>query len=121
MSRLKFNVLAGIVIAALAGLASIPGCTTKSNLPPTAVQTEPSPALAAPTNLVLRPGPNDPQIAYVTARLLEEFHYSQQLIDKGVSGKFFDAYVEELDPRHENFLQSDLVEFTFYRTNLDSF
>ncbi|MFZ0828398.1 MAG: carboxy terminal-processing peptidase [Verrucomicrobiia bacterium] len=121
MSRLKMNVLAGVAIAALAGLAGIPGCTTRSISPPVAVQTGPTPAPAAPTNQVLRPGPNDPQIAYVTARLLEEFHYSQQLVDKDVSVKFFDAYVEELDPRHENFLQSDLAEFAFYRTNLDAF
>jgi len=121
MSRLKINVLACVAIASLAGLAGIPGCTTKTGSPPTAVRTHLSPEPAAPTNLVLRPGPNDPQIAYVTARLLEEFHYSQQLVDKDLSPKFFDAYVEELDPRHENFLQSDLVEFAFYRTNLDTF
>jgi carboxyl-terminal processing protease len=121
MSRLKINVLACVAIAALAGLGGIPGCTTKTGSPPAAVRTNLSPAPAVPTNLVLRPGPNDPQIAYVTARLLEEFHYSQQLLDTNVSARFFDAYVEELDPRHENFLQSDLAEFASYRTNLDAF
>ena len=115
------NGLACVVITALAGLAGIPGCTTKTALPPTAVRTSLAPAPAAPTNLVLRPGPNDPQIAYITARLLEEFHYSQQLLDTNVSGKFFDGYVDTLDPRHEHFLQSDLAEFAFYRTNLDAF
>jgi carboxyl-terminal processing protease len=66
----------------------------------------------------LKPGPNDPRIAYVTARLLEEYHYSQQPLDMAMSEKFFDGYFETLDPRHENFLQSDLNDFGNYRTNL---
>jgi len=69
----------------------------------------------------LLPGPNDGRIAYMTARLLEEFHYSQQPLDMEMSKKFFDGYVEALDPRRENFLQSDLAEFAHYRTNLDAF
>ena len=56
----------------------------------------------------------------MTARLLEEFHYSQQLLDTGISEKFFDGYLEILDPRRENFLQSDIAEFAHYRTNLDT-
>ena len=80
-----------------------------------------APAPAASTNLPLAPGPNDARIAYLTARLLEEFHYSQQLMDKDVSVRFFDGYLDGLDPRHENFLQSDLAEFASCRTNLDTF
>jgi carboxyl-terminal processing protease len=71
----------------------------------------------APTRL--SPGPNDARIAYVTARLLEEFHYSQQPLDTEMSEKFFDGYLETLDPRRENFLQSDIDEFAHFRTNLD--
>ena len=66
------------------------------------------------------PGPNDGRIAYVTARLLEEYHYSQQPFDTEMSEKFFDGYLETLDPRRENFLQSDIDEFAHYRTNLDT-
>ena len=119
MSRFKLNILAGAVIAGLAGMIGMPGCTINKSSPPPAVQAELPPAPA--TNLVLQPGPNDPQIAYVTGRLLEEFHYSQQLLDKKVSARFFNTYVDELDPRHENFLQGDLAEFAFYRTNLDTY
>ena len=36
-----------------------------------------------------------------------------------ISTKFFDGYIDSLDSRHENFLQSDLAEFAPYRTNLD--
>src|SRR5665213_425615 len=68
----------------------------------------------------LAPGPNDGRIAYVTARLMEEYHYSQQPLDMEMSKKFFDGYLKTLDPRHENFLQSDLAEFSHWRTNLDT-
>src|SRR5882724_12921740 len=65
----------------------------------------PVPATAPKT---LSPGPNDGRIAYVTARLLEEFHYSQQPLDTEMSEKFLDGYLASLDPRRENFLQSDI-------------
>jgi len=68
----------------------------------------------------LSPGPNDGRIAYVTARLLDNYHYSQQPFDTEMSEKFFDGYLETLDPRRENFLQPDIDEFTHYRTNLDA-
>lgn len=67
----------------------------------------------------VEPGPNDEKIAYVTARLLEDFHYSQQQFDRSISEKFFDEYLATLDPRRENFLQSDIDQFARYRTNLD--
>ncbi|HEX3856132.1 MAG TPA: carboxy terminal-processing peptidase [Verrucomicrobiae bacterium] len=67
----------------------------------------------------LSPGPNDPRIAYVTAGLLENYHYSQQPLDAEMSEKFFDGYIETLDPRRENFLQSDIDGFSHWRTNLD--
>ncbi len=68
----------------------------------------------------LAPGPNDGRIAYVTARLLEEYHYSQQPLDKEMSEKFFDGYLDSLDPQHLYFLKSDIAEFSPYRTNLDT-
>jgi len=77
------------------------------------------PATAGPTSAGLKPGPNDPRIAYVTARLLEGYHYLQRPLDRDLSIKFFDGYIDSLDPRHENFLQSDLDEFASIRTNLD--
>ncbi|HTY86985.1 MAG TPA: carboxy terminal-processing peptidase, partial [Candidatus Acidoferrum sp.] len=122
MNRLRINVLAGAAFAALAVLAIIAGCTSKMVLPARAPAALSAPTLPPElaTNLspALKPGPNDARIAYVTARLLENFHYSQQPFDTEISEKFFDAYLDSLDPRHENFLQSDLDEFAPYRTNL---
>lgn len=81
-------------------------------------------AAAAPesTNASTRltPGPNDGRIAYITARLLEEYQYSQQPLDKAMSAKFFDGYVDSLDPQHLYFLKSDIEEFAHFRTNLDT-
>ena len=76
-----------------------------------------------PTNAPasLMPGPSDGRIAYVTARLLENFHYSRQPLDAGMSQKFFDGYLAMLDPRRENFLQSDVDEFAHFRTNLNAY
>jgi carboxyl-terminal processing protease len=65
------------------------------------------------------PGPNDGRIAYVTARLLDNYHYSQLPFDEDMSAKFFDGYLEMLDPRRENFLQPDIDSFAHWRTNLD--
>jgi len=75
----------------------------------------------AATNSLPRvsPGPNDGRIAYVTARLLDNYHYSQLPFDAEMSAKFFDGYLEILDPRRENFLQSDVDSFAHWRTNLD--
>ena len=102
------KLLPAIAIIAL-GLAVWIGCQTANT----------APALAAAPANGLAPGPNDPRITYWTARLLQEFHYLQRPLDLELSGKFFDGYVDSLDPRHENFLQSDLAEFSAYRTNLD--
>lgn len=67
----------------------------------------------------LQPGAGAARIAYFTAWWLENYHYSQHPLDTEMSEKFFDEYVDMLDVRHENFLQSDLEEFSSYRTNLD--
>jgi carboxyl-terminal processing protease len=98
------------MFAVFAGLAIWAGCETakQATLPP-----------LSGLDTRLKPGPNDPRIAYVAARLLEEFHYLQRPLDKDLSAKFYDGYIDSLDPRHENFLQSDLAEFAHFRTNLD--
>jgi carboxyl-terminal processing protease len=96
------------VLAVAAGLALWAGCQTAKTPP------------APPLTTSLKPGPNDPRIAFWTARLLEEYHYRQRPLDRELSEKFFDGYINSLDPRHENFLQSDLDEFSSFRTNLDT-
>lgn len=67
----------------------------------------------------LQPGADDGRIAFVTAQLLEQVHYTHRHFDDSVSSQFLDRYIETLDPQHLHFLQSDLVQFERYRTNLD--
>ena len=112
MRHLKLKNLGIIAFAAGCCFLIAAGCVTTRKAPP------PPPPAQMPSRL--QPGPNDGHIAYWTARILEDYHYSQQPLDTEMSKKFFDDYVETLDSRHENFLQSDLAEFGHYRTNLDT-
>ena len=50
---------------------------------------------------------------------LERGHYLQQRFDDEVSSKFFDKYLDALDPAHLILLQSDVAEFEKWRTHLD--
>jgi len=68
----------------------------------------------------LAPGLGDPEIGYVTARLLEQNHFLQHPFDDSISEKFFERYIETLDPQKLHFTQQDLDEFATYRTNLDN-
>jgi carboxyl-terminal processing protease len=100
------------LIALLCGLV-VTGClTAQKNSAPTAASIQSAAGLS--------PGPNDGRIAYVAARLMEEYHYSQHPLDAEMSERIFDGYLDSLDPRHENFLQSDLAGFAHYRTNLNT-
>jgi carboxyl-terminal processing protease len=113
MSRLKITYCATIAFAVALCVFLAASCAAPKNAPPTA---------AAPGALTpLVPGPNDTRIAYRTAQFLENLQYSLQPLDKAMSEKFFDGYLGSLDPRRENFLQSDIDEFAPYRTNLDTF
>ena len=60
----------------------------------------------------------DGQIAFFMAAMLERYHYLQMRLGSELSPKFFDRYVETLDPQRLYLLQSDLAEFDVYRTNL---
>ena len=87
-----------------------------------AAQTKSAPAAPAAGNAntnSLSPGPNDARIAFIVAQLMEDYQYSQHQFDRSISEKFFDEYLATLDPRRENFLQSDVDQFSHYRTNLD--
>jgi carboxyl-terminal processing protease len=64
------------------------------------------------------PGPIDGQIAFLTARMLERYHYLRQPFNATVSSKFLDRYIELYDPMHLHFTQGDLADFEKYRTNL---
>lgn len=58
-------------------------------------------------------------IARVTAKLLEQSHFSRMPLDDGVSQKFLNRYLDTLDGLHLYFLQSDMEEFSKFQFVLD--
>ncbi|MGH8300473.1 MAG: carboxy terminal-processing peptidase, partial [Steroidobacteraceae bacterium] len=73
---------------------------------------------------VLPPGalaPTDDQraIARKIGRILEETHYSREVIDDGFSRQVFQRYLQFLDPEHSYFLASDVQEFSVYKDGFD--
>ena len=107
----RISLLLVVVIAAFAIWA---GCQT-------AKSSDPVPAPGTTTWAEkFKSDPNNPRIAYATAMLLGQYQYLQRPMDTEMSERLFDGYLNSLDPRHENFLQSDLNEFNVYRTNLDN-
>ena len=121
MGYLKTKWCTTVLWAAAAGWFIAVGCVAakdKASPAPASAPASPSPEAASPG---LEPGANDGRIAYFTAGLMENFQYSRLPLDTELSKKFYDGYLDSLDPRHENFLQSDLDEFAHYRTNLDEY
>ena len=105
----RISLLVVVVIAAFAIWA---GCQT-------AKSSDPAPATATWAQK-FKSDPNNPRIAYATAMLLGQYQYLQRPLDTELSERFFDGYINSIDSRHENFLQSDMDEFNIYRTNLDN-
>src|SRR6202012_5177248 len=44
----------------------------------------------------------------------------QHPFDTEISKRFYESYLDDYDPEHLYFLQSDLDDFSHYRTNLDT-
>ena len=73
----------------------------------------------SPAQMLASTDPTDAHIAETTADVLQTLHYSQHPFDQEIAGKFLDRYLDMLDYFHLYFLQSDIDEFSAYRTNLD--
>ncbi len=83
-------------------------------------------ALRAPARAasILPPGalaPTDDQraIARKIGRILEETHYSREVMDDAFSRQVFQRYLEFLDPEHCYFLASDVQQFSAYQDKFD--
>jgi carboxyl-terminal processing protease len=59
------------------------------------------------------------EVAKLVGMTLQTEHYSKEQIDDEVSGDWFDNYLDTLDYSRIYFLQSDIEEFSKYRTVLD--
>ncbi len=79
---------------------------------------EPVPAGAVPAGAPA-PGPNDRQITLAVRSYLEREHFLRRPIDDEVAQRWFDIFIETLDPMKVYFLQSDIDAFSQKRPLLD--
>lgn len=63
-------------------------------------------------------GPYDADVTRLTARVLENMHYSRHPLDQEYGRRFYDRYLDILDPQHFHFTQEDLKEFEPYENRL---
>lgn len=66
-----------------------------------------------------QPGTNDRHIAVAVRRHLEREHFLRQPIDDAIARRWFDTFLEALDPMKVYFLQSDVDAFAARRDQLD--
>ncbi len=68
----------------------------------------------------LQPTRAQQEASLYVARSLSLNHYRKQHIDKSLSEKVYDNYIDSLDPSRIYFLSSDIADFEIYRFRLDS-
>jgi carboxyl-terminal processing protease len=83
--------------------------------PPTAV----AGVAAATAPAAAKPGPNDRQITLAVRSYLEREHFTRRPIDDEIARRWFDIFLESLDPMKVYFLQSDIDAFLQRRDTLD--
>jgi carboxyl-terminal processing protease len=75
--------------------------------------------LAADAPGVLQATDRQRQVARMTTRFVERFHYGRQTIDDRMSEQILDNYLQALDGNRQYFLESDIAYFSRYRHSLD--
>ncbi|MCL4772252.1 MAG: hypothetical protein KJZ76_18215, partial [Burkholderiaceae bacterium] len=75
------------------------------------------PAVDAPG--VLQATDRQRQVARMTTRFVERFHYGRQTIDDRMSEQILNNYLQALDGNRQYFLESDIAYFSRYRHSLD--
>lgn len=63
--------------------------------------------------------PKDKVLLTILKYVLVQGHYESQQIDDAFSIKVYDEFLERLDPSKRYFLQSDIDEFSVFRTKID--
>lgn len=63
--------------------------------------------------------PKDKVLLTILKYVLIQGHYEPQQIDDAFSVKVYDEFLERLDPSKRYFLQSDIDEFSAYKTKID--
>ncbi len=68
---------------------------------------------------IKNPDPKDKVLLTILKYVLVQGHYHPQQIDDAFSIKVYDEFLERMDPSKRYFLQSDIDEFSVYRTKID--
>lgn len=84
-----------------------------------AAQPAPPVAAEATSTGAPAPGPNDRQITLAVRSYLEREHFLRRPIDDEIAHRWFDIFLESLDPMKIYFLQSDIETFRQKRDLLD--
>lgn len=105
-----FATLLGATLSGLwLAFACWPGASAAANAPPK--------ANAVPG--VLEATDRQRQVARMTTKFVERFHYARQPIDDRMSEQVLKNYLEALDGNRQYFLEPDIVYFSRYRHTID--
>ncbi|MEQ1571461.1 MAG: carboxy terminal-processing peptidase [Myxococcota bacterium] len=100
---------------ALAGVAAVSLAAKPTG--PSVVVAEPSGAQSPPGAMSV--APYQKEVAALVADMIEKHHYLKVPIDDRVSEAWLDLFIDNLDWSRTIFLQSDIDEFSKFRTVLD--
>ncbi|WP_372793646.1 carboxy terminal-processing peptidase, partial [Lutibacter sp.] len=75
--------------------------------------------ISSQTNANTDPEPKDKVLITILKYVLTQGHYEPQAIDDAFSEKVFNSFLDRLDPSKRYFLQSDIDEFSNYKTLID--
>jgi carboxyl-terminal processing protease len=79
----------------------------------------PSAPISSPETHLISPLPEHADAHKEVVRRLQREHFRTISYTDELASKLLDLYIEDLDPSRSFFLQSDIDEFTVYRTTLD--
>ena len=66
-----------------------------------------------------KPTKTEEMVSQLVAKLMQEAHLSNRKLDDAISARAFDMFIKNLDPMKAYFLQSDIDEFSKWKTQLD--
>ncbi|MSU33655.1 MAG: hypothetical protein EXS36_00790 [Pedosphaera sp.] len=113
---MKFTLLFATLCGLMAALADEPAPRVTLDL----ATNEIAPLTGKYTNsLVLAPSAEGGFIARIVSQLLDRSHFSQQILNDEMSAKFYERYLDALDPQRIYFTAADTAGFEKYRTTLD--
>lgn len=75
--------------------------------------------ISSQSNANTGPNPKDKVLITILKYVLTQGHYQPQTIDDAFSKKVYKSFLNRLDPSKRYFLQSDIDEFSNYKTQID--